>query len=317
MKKMGLVVLMALTFFHLKAQNSLTYTEQLSFDNPATYTNYVWQLFMIADSQWVKTMETPDLKKALKENKKLKNISGKILSSLKKMDAYDNNTNLQTASINLVSFMNRLSKKENPEMLRLMHSKYSIDNGQLSRLMHMASLISTESDSLYADIKMATALLIQKYGFSTPYFSETKVKTDDFSSAQAYQENIASLAQSVTDLWNSTIDANELQKALDNNAQLLKMTEEVIKSLEKTGPYMEDDQLRKIALNYVYFMNKISKSELPEFLGMTMKENVSDAENERIVQLLPILDDERTKLYDLIGVEQDAFAKKFNFTIQH
>ncbi len=93
-------------------------------------------------------------------------------------------------------------------------------------------------------------------------------------------------------------------------------TKRYVIQLSSLSSYKKDNSLRAAALEFAIFMDRIAKKEIPEFMKLIFSDDILSTKSQnRLDELVPLLDDKRTQLFDQVKEVRKTFAKKFKYTI--
>jgi len=115
--------------------------------------------------------------------------------------------------------------------------------------------------------------------------------------------------------WDNAIDAEDGQNATTWSDSLAARSKRGIATLTNLQPFKKDSAFRDAGIKYLTHMNNIANKELKEFIGIIHADEFTPESEQRAEALLPILDDEREKLFAETESQQKLFAAKFNITI--
>jgi len=142
-----------------------------------------------------------------------------------------------------------------------------------------------------------------------------KDKRMSFKEPAKYNDYIIDIIDGVDEAWTSSIEEDDMQKALTWSDSLASRSKNGIAKLNNLQPFKKDSAFRDASIKYMTHMEKIGNNELKEFIKIIRAEELTVESEQRAEALIPILDDEREKLFDEIQNAQDAFASKFNITL--
>jgi hypothetical protein len=135
------------------AQSNGLYVEKKSCTTPIEYNNYLIDLLDMVDALWTKAIEGPDLKSTLQSTADLKKVSGKILQSLKKLEAYGGDVNFKASAIDYVTHLNKISKKELPTFLKLIHAKGGLTPENEKKAEALIPILDDQRETKFAAIE--------------------------------------------------------------------------------------------------------------------------------------------------------------------
>lgn len=133
-----------------------------------------------------------------------------------------------------------------------------------------------------------------------------------FESAKEYNDYIVGVIKDVDDAWSDVIHEKDLNKSLAKADQLTQISQEGINKLENLGAFKKEKLFKKSGIEYVKYINKISKKELKEFLNLIHAES---PDQKRIDELLVILDSDREAKFRVLTVSQQLFAAKYGLNL--
>ncbi len=95
-------------------------------------------------------------------------------------------------------------------------------------------------------------------------------------------------------------------------------TTQSVAKLKNLQPFKKDSTFRDAAAEFVGHLDKISHKELPEFMAIIFSDDIlSEKSQSRLDELMPILSDQRIKLFDNTVKVQKAFAVKHKYKIEN
>jgi hypothetical protein len=142
-----------------------------------------------------------------------------------------------------------------------------------------------------------------------------KDKRMSFKEPAKYNDYIVDIIDGVDEAWTTAIEEENQQKALAWSDTLANRSKSGIAKLNNLQPFKKDSTFRDAGLKYMTHMNKIGNNELKEFINIIRAEEMTVAGEQRAEALIPVLDDEREKLFDEVEKSQNAFADKFHIII--
>jgi hypothetical protein len=151
------IILFILPFLWLTsgamAQSNGLYVEKKSCTTAIEYNNYLIDLLDMADALWTKSIDGPDLKTTLKANADLKKVTGKIIQSLKKLEAFGGDVNFKASSIDYITHLNKISKKELPAFLKLIHAKGGLTPENEKKAEALIPILDDQRETKFAAIE--------------------------------------------------------------------------------------------------------------------------------------------------------------------
>lgn len=118
--------------------------------------------------------------------------------------------------------------------------------------------------------------------------------------------------QDYADIWDK--DEQKDQERLI--ATLAASTKEGLAKLNNLQPFKKDSTFRDAAIEYVTFMDHIANEEMPEFIKIIFGDDINSEKNQdRLDELVPILDEDRPKKFQNVIDVQHMFALKFKYKI--
>lgn len=142
-----------------------------------------------------------------------------------------------------------------------------------------------------------------------------KDKRMSFKEPAKYNDYIVDIIDGVDEAWTTAIEEDDMQKALAWSDTLANRSKNGIAKLNNLQPFKKDSTFRDASIKYMTHMEKIGNNELKEFVKIIRAEELTVEGEQRAEALIPVLDDERERLFDEIQKSQDAFATKFNIII--
>lgn len=142
-----------------------------------------------------------------------------------------------------------------------------------------------------------------------------KDKRMSFKEPAKYNDYIVDIIDGVDEAWTTAIEEDDMQKALAWSDTLANRSKNGIAKLNNLQPFKKDSTFRDAGIKYMTHMEKIGNNELKEFVKIIRAEELTVEGEQRAEALIPVLDDERERLFDEIQKSQDAFATKFNIII--
>lgn len=148
------------------SQRNGLYGERTSCINAIEYNDYIVSLVVLIDATWNKAMDETDLKKALTASNEMKNISGAVIKSLKKLEGYDGETDFKLAASNYATHMNNISKKELPKFLKLIRAKDEIILANAKQAQTLSPILDDKRESLFSLIQSTQNAFALKHDFT-------------------------------------------------------------------------------------------------------------------------------------------------------
>src|SRR5688572_2160130 len=142
-----------------------------------------------------------------------------------------------------------------------------------------------------------------------------KDKRMSFKEPAKYNDYIVDIIDGVDEAWTTAIEEEDMQQALAWSDTLANRSKNGIAKLNNLQPFKKDSTFRDAGIKYMNHMQKIGGNELKEFINIIRAEEMTVAGEQRAEALIPILDDERERLFDEIEKAQNAFADKFHIII--
>jgi transposase len=142
-----------------------------------------------------------------------------------------------------------------------------------------------------------------------------KDKRLKFTDAVKYNDYIVDIVDEVDDAWTSAIEEEDQKQALAWSDTLANRSKNGLAKLNNLQPFKKDSTFRDAGIKYLTHMNNISNKELKEFINIIRAEEMTIEGEQRAEALIPMLDDEREKLFSATENAQSSFATKFNITI--
>ncbi len=106
MKKITAIITLFIISNVLYSQSNGLYVEKKVCLNAIEYNDYIVDLVVLTGNAWSKAMDATNLSTAMKANKYLKSLSGKIIISLGKLQGYEGDVNFKNSAINYITHMN-------------------------------------------------------------------------------------------------------------------------------------------------------------------------------------------------------------------
>jgi hypothetical protein len=142
-----------------------------------------------------------------------------------------------------------------------------------------------------------------------------KDKRLKFTDAVKYNDYIVDVIDDVDEAWTSAIEEEDQKQALAWSDTLANRSKNGLAKLNNLQPFKKDSAFRDAGIKYLTHMNNISNKELKEFINIIRAEEMTIEGEQRAEALIPMLDDEREKLFAATETAQSSFATKFNITI--
>lgn len=142
-----------------------------------------------------------------------------------------------------------------------------------------------------------------------------KDKRLKFTDAVKYNDYIVDVIDDVDEAWTSAIEEEDQKQALAWSDTLANRSKNGLAKLNNLQPFKKDSAFRDAGIKYLTHMNNISNKELKEFINIIRAEEMTIEGEQRAEALIPMLDDEREKLFSATESAQSSFATKFNITI--
>jgi hypothetical protein len=142
-----------------------------------------------------------------------------------------------------------------------------------------------------------------------------KDKRLKFTDPVKYNDYIVDIIDDVDEAWTEAIEEEDLNPALAKADTLASRSKNGLAKLNNLQPFKKDSTFRDAGIKYLTHMNNIANKELKEFINIIRAEEMTVEGEQRAEALIPILDDEREKLFDETEKAQGSFADKFNIII--
>ncbi len=142
-----------------------------------------------------------------------------------------------------------------------------------------------------------------------------KDKRKKFDKAADYNDYIIDIVDGVDEAWSTSIEEEDKDKAFAWSDSLANRSKAGLTKLTNLQPFKKDSTFRDASTKYITHMSNISNKELKEFLTLIHGEEFTLESEQKAEALLPILDDQREKLFEDIKTTQKAFAAKFNIIL--
>lgn len=142
-----------------------------------------------------------------------------------------------------------------------------------------------------------------------------KDKRLKFTDAVKYNDYIVDIIDDVDEAWTTAIEEEDQQRALAWSDTLANRSKNGLAKLNNLQPFKKDSTFRDAGVKYLTHMNNIGNKELKEFINIIRAEEMTIEGEQRAEALIPMLDDEREKLFSATEAAQTAFAAKFNIVI--
>jgi hypothetical protein len=167
-------------------------------------------------------------------------------------------------------------------------------------------------------MKKKIIYLLLTVGAGTMYAQNSYyIEKTSFSTPIQYNDYLTELIDLVDDQWTIAIEDSIMESALSNSKKMNDMSDKVLKTLDKIQPYDGEVDFKKSAKAYVEHMFRISKKELPEFIRLIRDpDKFTPAMEKRAEELIPILDGKREILFQGVERSQQAFSRKYGFTVK-
>ena len=142
-----------------------------------------------------------------------------------------------------------------------------------------------------------------------------KDKRLKFTDAVKYNDYIVDIIDGVDEAWTTSIEEEDKQKALAWSDSLANRSKTGLAKLNNLQPFKKDSTFRDAGIKYITHMNNVANKELKEFINIIRADEMTVESEKRAEELIPILDDQREKLFDETEKVQNAFADKFHIII--
>lgn len=167
MKKFILIALPLLFIStQVVAQSNGVYVEKKSCTSAVEYNDYIVDLVLLVGKSWSKAIDGSDLATTMKASSELKSITGKVMKSLGKLEGFNGDINFKSSAIDYVTYMNKISKKELPAFLKLIHGKGEFTADKEKKAEALIPALDDRREALFASIESAQADFATKNDFT-------------------------------------------------------------------------------------------------------------------------------------------------------
>lgn len=148
------------------SQSNGSYEEKKVCLDAIEYNDYIVDLILLTSDSWSKAIDAADLSAAMKANKDLKAISGKIIKSLQILQSFEGDVNFKKSAINYVSHLNKISKKELPKFFKLIYGKGTLTPEREKQAEALIPLLDERREYLFNQIESAQAAFAAQHNFA-------------------------------------------------------------------------------------------------------------------------------------------------------
>lgn len=166
MKKITAIITLFIISNVLYSQSNGLYVEKKVCLNAIEYNDYIVDLVVLTGNAWSKAMDATNLSTAMKANKYLKSLSGKIIISLGKLQGYEGDVNFKNSAINYITHMNNMTKKELPKFLKLIYGKGTLTPEREKQAEALIPMLDDKRESLFKEIEISQANFAAQHNFT-------------------------------------------------------------------------------------------------------------------------------------------------------
>jgi predicted small lipoprotein YifL len=134
-----------------------------------------------------------------------------------------------------------------------------------------------------------------------------------FETAKEYNDYVVQVVHEVDDAWKDAIQEKDLNESLKKADILTQKSKEGLDKLNNLQAFKKDKLFKGSCVSYVTLIHKISQKELKEFLNLI---HTDSPDQNRLDELIRILDGDRESKFHLITVCQQVFAEKYNLNLK-
>jgi hypothetical protein len=159
-------------------------------------------------------------------------------------------------------------------------------------------------------MKKLNTLLVASIMLTLAACGSKKLK---FETAKEYNDYLVQVVHEVDDAWKDAIQEKDLNESLKKADILAQKSKEGLDKLNNLQAFKKEKLFKGSCISYIKHIQKISQNELKEFLRLIH----TDSPNQnRLDELIKILDDDRESKFHLITVCQQVFADKYNLNLK-
>jgi hypothetical protein len=165
MKRIIFCFLLFMAAGMLNAQNSY-YIEKTSLPYAADYNDYIVDMIDLVDQQWTLAIEDSVMESALASSKLMNDISGYILKTLAKLEGFNGDVDFKKSAINYITHMNKISKKELPEFIKIIRKPGSLTVAGEKRAEALIPILDDKREILFKGVEVAQNAFAKKNGIT-------------------------------------------------------------------------------------------------------------------------------------------------------
>jgi hypothetical protein len=155
MKKITAIITLFIISNVLYSQSNGLYVEKKVCLNAIEYNDYIVDLVVLTGNAWSKAMDATNLSTAMKANKDLKSLSGKIIISLGKLQGYEGDVNFKNSAINYITHMNKL-----------IYGKGTLTPEREKQAEALIPMLDDKRESLFKEIEISQANFAAQHNFT-------------------------------------------------------------------------------------------------------------------------------------------------------